>query len=44
MWTHSTFWRGEFADGMLPQLQALGNEDLLDTIRPGNLVQARWGW
>lgn len=30
MWTHATYWKGEFADGMLPQLQALGNEDLLE--------------
>ena len=21
MWTHATYWRGEFAEGMIPQLQ-----------------------
>lgn len=31
MYTHSTYWQGDFALGMLPQL--------LDNIRPGNTVQ-----
>ncbi|PRW60711.1 glycoside hydrolase family 16 [Chlorella sorokiniana] len=39
MWTHATYWKGEFAPGMMPQLKQYGNEDLLQTIRPGNLVQ-----
>lgn len=33
MWTHATYWKGEFATGMLPQLEAAGNKDLLQTIR-----------
>ena len=33
MWTHATYWKGEFATGMMPQLKANGNEDLLQTIR-----------
>ncbi|KAL4425109.1 hypothetical protein ABPG77_008214 [Micractinium sp. CCAP 211/92] len=39
MWTHSTYWRGDFADGMIPVLKQYGNLDLLDNIRPGNVVQ-----
>jgi hypothetical protein len=33
MWTHATYWKGEFAPGMMPQLKQYGNEDLLQTIR-----------
>lgn len=37
MWTHSTYWRGDFADGMIPQLKQYGNMDLLDNIRCGGV-------
>lgn len=33
MYTHATYWKGEFATGMMPQLKQYGNEDLLQTIR-----------
>ncbi len=37
MWTHSTYWRGDFADGMIPALKQYGNLDLLDNIRWGGI-------
>lgn len=48
MYTHSTYWTGEFAYGMVPQLREAqsrlgfdeGNfQNMLMNIRPGNLVQ-----
>ncbi|KAL4448085.1 hypothetical protein ABPG75_005304 [Micractinium tetrahymenae] len=48
MYTHATCWEGDFATGMLPQLQQAQKQQGFDnaelqqrllTIRPGNLVQ-----